>query len=182
MNKISLLLLVLILISVALLGYFFSKNRELLNQTENPVNIDRQISTLPSSSPNEATSSPVASPPNLNPSQVQTLIRNLVNSKNYQGLEPHMKSPTVLVSLASSDCCGNLTPEETSSQMAYLNNGVPYEFNQDSLQIKQIKSENPRLNNFFMGISNKNEMVVSFKINQKGQIEEVEMAASYELY
>lgn len=182
MNKVSLILFVITIITVALLGYFFSKNRDLLNQTDKSVKVDREISTIPSSSPSEATSSPVSSPPNLNPAQVQTVIRNLVNAKNYQGLKTYMTSPTVLVTLASSDCCGNLTPEEVASQIAYLNSGVPFEFNQEASQIKALKARNSKLSKLFIGVSTRNQMVVSFGLSEKGLIEEIEMAASYELY
>lgn len=182
MNKVRFIFFILIIATASLLTYFFSKNKDLLNKTDTTVNSSREVTALPTSSPSEASSSPVASPPNLNPQQVQTVIRNLVNSKNYKGLQPYMATPAVLVTLASSDCCGNLTPEETTTQMAYLNSGVPFEFNQESSQVKSLKSQNIKLSAYFVGISTKNQIVVSFKLNQKGQIEEVEMAASYELY
>lgn len=182
MNKVSLILFVLTIITVALLGYFFSKNKDLLSRSDNNIKVNREISTLPSSSPSEATSSPVASPPNLNPAQVQTVIRDLVNAKNYHGLKTYMTSPAVLVTLASSDCCGNLTPEDAASQIAYLNSGVPFEFNQEASQVKTLKARNSKLSKLFIGASTKNQMVVSFGLSEKGLIEEIEMAASYELY
>lgn len=174
-------MLAILIITVALLGYFFSKNKDLLYPTAKQPAFNREILT-PSRSPREATSSPVASPPNLNQPQVQTVIRNLMNAKNYKGLIPYMKTPTVQVIIISSDCCGELSTADAAMQMGYLNDGIPFEFNQDSDSVKKVKEKNPAFNNYFVGISTKNEQVVAFKLNSSAQIEEIQMAASYKLY
>lgn len=181
MNKLTAVLLAILIITVALLAYFFSKNKDLLYPTSKQPTFNREIS-VPSASPLEATSSPVASPPNLNQSQVQTVIRNLVNAKNYKGLIPYIKTPTVQLTLTSSDCCGELSVEDAVTQMGYLNNGVPFEFNQEADLARKVKERNPIFNSYFIGVSTINEQAVAFKLNSNAQIEEIQMAASYKLY
>ncbi|GEM_PF-5882610 len=184
MNKLTVILLTIIIITVTTLGFFFSKSKALLYDNQNTEKFDREVSVFPSSSPKDLSSSPSAapSPPNLNKAQLETVIRNQINAKNYISLTNYMKTPSVEVTLMSTDCCGSLSPEETATQMGYINNGVPFEFNQNSPEVTNVKKSNAKFNGYFLGVSTKNEQIIGFSINNSNQIEKIEMSQSYKLY
>ncbi|OGD84218.1 hypothetical protein A2165_03590 [Candidatus Curtissbacteria bacterium RBG_13_40_7] len=145
----------------------------------------------PSASPISIVQSPLATSsqaPILTLALTQNAIKNNINAKNYQGLIPYMTNK-VNVSLQATECCGEKTPDEAVSQMSYIDEGIPLDFDQSSELIRNLKSKNPLLSDKFIGVSTTNigasttkEYLIAFTINNQDKISEVLMAVSWKLF
>lgn len=188
MNKyLAALLVLLIIILSGIAGYLILQNQKLIiqtaGQTPSPTPLTSP-STEISSSQEVSKESPSPSPP---PAQIsaaltQNAIKTNVNAKNYQGLIPYMTTPKVFVLLQATECCGDQTPQEASDQMAYIDSGLPFDFNQESETIKNLKSKNSSLSDNYIGISIVNEQLIAFKLDNENHIFHIEMSASWKLY
>lgn len=185
--------MILILLTLALIGaasYLIFQNQKIINRTqqetqspptttqtqESPPTDDIELST-PSPSP-----SPSPSTFQLTLSLTQNAIKTNVSAKNYQGLIAYMTTPKIFVVLQATECCGDQTPQEAAEQMKYVDSGIPFDFNQESETVKNLKSKNPQLSDKFIGISTVNEYMVAFGIDNENHISNIEMSASYKLY
>ena len=180
MNNLLIVLTVLVIILLGVAGYFIYQNQIVI----------KQLTKVASPSPAPATSQPQATTqasPTSTPSPLLTLaltqnaIKTNINAKNYQGLTAYMTNP-VSVILQASECCGPKTPTEAIDQMAYINTGIPFDFDQESATTKNLKDKNPQLADKFLGISKASEYLVSFGINSDNKISDILMAVSWKLF
>lgn len=177
------LLIVLVIILVFLLAgaaYLIFQNQKIIRQFENPSPSPVSTPLIPSTV-NPSTPVSPSQVPILTLALTQNAIKTNINAKNYQGLIPYMTNP-VSVTLQATECCGPKTPQEAISQLSYLDEGIPFNFDQESDVIKNLKSKNPELANRFLGISINKEHLVAFTINSENKISEVRMAVSWKLF
>ena len=88
----------------------------------------------------------------------------------------------VHVILEATECCGEITPQEAADNMDYINDGIPFDFNQNSEIIKTLKEKNPQLANLFIGVSQNKEHMIAFGINAQNKIDYILMAVTWKLY
>ena len=187
-KSITAVLITLVVALTGAAGYLIYQNQKLTNkqissQTPSPI-----VSTDISPSGKNGLASPAPSPsqsaspftPTL--ALTQNAIKTNVNSKNYQGLLPYMTTPKVFVTLQATECCGDKTPQEAIEQMSYIDQGLPFDFNQDSTTIQNLKSKNPQLADKFIGTSTVNENMIAFGVDIENHISNIEMSASVKLY
>lgn len=182
MNKLLLaLLVIIILILTAVSGYFIFQNQKL-------IKILGQASPSPfaSQSPSIITGSPLSSPiispsPTISKTSLEENIKDATNSGNTAALATFMTNP-VSVIIQASECCGPKTPDEAVSQLSYINQGKPFDFNQNSPAITNIKAKNPELAGKFVGVSQFGEQLVAFGINTQSKISDIRMSISWKLF
>jgi hypothetical protein len=144
----------------------------------------------PSSSPvaSVTTPSPLSSSPTTSPSpknttqDIQQNIQDAINSKNYQGLVGYMQKPKVNFIIMSSSCCEPKTPDEAAAQLDYVKDGPPFDFNQNTTLVKNLKAKNTRLTNAYIGLSKTNENLVAFTLDSNSLITQIEVSVSFKLY
>lgn len=93
-----------------------------------------------------------------------------------------MQKPKVNFIIMSSSCCEPKTPDEAVANLDYVKEGVPFDFNQNSTLVKNLKSKNDRLKDAYIGISKSKEHLVAFTLDFANQITQVEVSISYKLY
>jgi len=183
-NKyVQIAIIILLTAAVAGAGYLIYQNQKLIKQVGNQVNTsvptntssldDENISPQPSINP---------SPQLLNLEITQNAIKTNINAQNYEGLISYMTSPTISVILQASECCGPQTQSEAISQLTYINEGLPLNFNQDSDIIKNLKAKNPELSQKYIGISIPKEHLVAFGINSENKIADIRLSVSWKLF
>lgn len=189
MNKtLSLALVGITTILILIVGYLVYQNQKLINEF---VKASPSPSPLASASPGssgnqEPSVSPlnrlVTSSPYLTVDLTENAIKTNVNAKNYNGLIPYMTTPKVFVVLQATECCGDKTPQEAVEQMSYIEGGIPFDFNQESEKIVNLKIKNSNLEKSYIGISTVNEQLIAFNIDSGSHITNIEMSASWKLY
>lgn len=173
------ILLVLILTGA---GYLIFQNQKLIKQfaAQSPT-------PTPLSSPQVTPESSVS--PSLSPSpsskhtllEVQENIEAAINTGNTQAIGTFATDP-VSVILQATECCGPKTPDEAVSQLSYVADGVPFNFNQNSDLVKNLKSKNPELSGKFIGLSQNKEHLVAFGLNAQNRITDIRMSVSWKLF
>lgn len=172
---IALLLLILIAIS----GFLALQNQKLLNQlakqspSPTPQTTQQSPSILESLSPLPS--------PKTTLKDLQENIEAAINSKNLDALSTYMTNP-VMVILQATECCGPQTPDEAVTQMAYIESGISFDFNQTLDLVKNLKSKNPELAGKFIGISKGGEQLIAFGLNDQNRIIDIRMSISYKLF
>jgi hypothetical protein len=176
------LLIVLIVALFILLvgaGYLLFKNQNMIRQTTStspsPISTPATLTASPSV---PATPSPT---PILTLALTQNAIKTNINAQNYQGLVPYMTNQVSRI-LQATECCGPEPRESTVSQMSYIDEGIPFNFDQEQELVKNLKSKNPELADKFIGISINKEHLIAFTINSENKISEVRMSVSWKLF
>lgn len=180
MNKtLTVLLATIILILVAGGGYLIFQNQKLAKQIAK-----QEPSPLLVASPATSTTSSITPSPSIKNilEDIQENIEAAVNSKNYQGLVGYMKKPKVNFIIMSSSCCEPQTPDDAATQLDYIKDGAPFDFNQNTTLVSSLKAKNERLKNAYIGLSQTNEQLVAFTLDSNSQITQVEVSVSYKLY
>lgn len=181
------LVIVLILIIFTLLGivaYSVFQNQKLIKTLTNSSATPKTSYSSPSAeSQSSASPSPKTTPtPTMTIAGLQENIEAAVNSKNYAAIASYVTKPKVNFSLMSSECCQPQTPDEAASQMNYITEGVPMDFNQESVVVKNLKAKNPQLANTFIGISKAQEHSAAFTIDSNNKISAIQLSVSWKLY
>lgn len=178
-RNLLIVLIVALLILLTGAGYLIFKNQKVIPKSS--------IST-PSSNPTPAslTASPSVSvtpspAPILTLALTQNAIKTNVNAQNYQGLISYMANQVSRI-LQATECCGPEPRESTVSQMSYIDEGIPFNFDQEQELVKNLKSKNPELADKFIGISINKEHLIAFTINSENKISEVRMSVSWKLF
>ncbi|MBI4091841.1 MAG: hypothetical protein HY427_01400 [Candidatus Levybacteria bacterium] len=140
----------------------------------------------PTSNPISETPSPTFEPTTTSKStasksQMAENIQAAVQSKNYAALEGYMAND-VSVILYATECCGILSPQKATEQMAYLNNGTPpWDFSPSNpIAQKLINTDASNFSGRIIGIAS-NGMVVSFNLNNENKIDKIFISADYKL-
>lgn len=92
-----------------------------------------------------------------------------------------MTDPVNLI-LQATECCGPRTPDEAVNQMSYINEGIPFDFNQESETTKSLKAKNPELAEKYIGISTGTEHLIAFGINNQNKISDIRISVSWKLF
>ncbi|OGE09297.1 hypothetical protein A3A60_04190 [Candidatus Curtissbacteria bacterium RIFCSPLOWO2_01_FULL_42_26] len=182
MNRaVPILLAIIVVILLTGGGYLIFQNQKLtkqfVKQEPGPSSIpSAQTSPSPSivSSPSQSTKHTLK--------DIQENIKAAINSKNYQALAGYMKTPKVNFIIMSSSCCDPQAPDEAASQLDYIKNGVPFDFNQNSTLVNSLKAKNERLKDAYIGLSQTNEQLIGFTLDSSNQITQIEVSVSYKLY
>ena len=176
-------LIILLVLILAGAGYLIFQNQKLIKQFAG-----QNASLSPVSSPQVSPESSISPSPSPSPSpkhsvlEVQENIEAAINSQNTQALVGYMQKPKVNFIIMSSSCCEPMTPDDAVFQLDYAKEGVPFDFNQNTTLVKNLKSKNERLANAYIGISKSKEYLVAFTLNSDNQITQVEVSVSYKLY
>lgn len=171
----------LIVILIGGLGYFILQNQKLIKSLKEPspspaVQTQNQKQQ---ESQKQASASPQ---PQMTAAQLQQNLKDAVNSKNYAAIATYTTTPTVGFSLMSSGCCEPQKPEDVPTQMEYISDGVPMDFNQNNPKIVHIKEKKPEFANSFIGVSESDKHVVVFTIDQQNKVSAIQLSLSYEFY
>ena len=163
------------------LGYFIFQNQQILNR------LSKQDASSSPSLPTQVSPaiSPSANPspsPTMSLAQVKENIEASINSKNFAAIATYVTTPKVNFSLMSSECCQPQTPDEAASQMTYIKDGVPMDFNQENPTIKNLKAKNSQLADAFIGVSKNKEQLAAFKFDSQNKIEWIQLAITWKLY
>jgi len=180
MNKsILVALIVIIVISAAGISFFIFQNQKLVgNLTSSP---SPQSQTFATTSPTSSTPQPSPSPNKaLSAQEVQAQIKTSLNSADYQSLK-QMLAENVSFTLMSTECCGMLKKQETIDQMSYIKGGEPFNFDQQSQLVQDLKTNNSQLTGTYIAISQNGEQLAAFTI-ENGQITGIQLSVSYKLY
>ncbi len=109
------------------------------------------------------------------------LIAN-TNIKDHSAILPLLKTDTVNFIVMSSGCCPPKTAKDALDSLNYIDDGIPFDFEQNSTLVKTLKSKNERLTNAFIGLSKNKEQLVAYTIDDKNQVTQIEVSASYKFY
>lgn len=179
-KNLQIVLMVLVVGMLAVGGYLIFQNQKLIKSLPSSQQVIQPLGI--ESSPSAQSSSPNPSPKTLTLAEVQNAIQASVNSKNFAALIPYATRPTVNFSLMSTECCQPQTPEELVTQLKYVNDGLPLDFNQQSQTVKNLKSKNSQLANAFIGISTTGEQSAAFTIDSQNKIAGIQLSISWKLY
>lgn len=179
MNKfITALVTFTIIVLLTALGYFIFQNQKLIGQLSGN---SQSQTPAPTTSPTPSASPEPSPSPEITAAITQNAIKTNIAAKNYQGLIPYMEG-TVQVVLQATECCGAKTPQEAIEQMTYINEGVPFNFDQNSETVKNLKSKNPEFSGKFIGISQSKEHLIAFGLNGENKIADIKLSVSWKLF
>src|SRR3989344_224434 len=179
-KNLTAILIILVLALLVGASYLILQNQQLIGQ------LTKQTSPTSSTNPEFQTSTQASLTPTPSPILTLTLTQNAIktniNAKNYQGLIPYMAGPKINLSLMSSECCEPMTPNEAAKQLSYIDEGLPFDFNQESEVVKNLKSKNSQLVDTYIGVSKTQEQMIAFTIDNQNLISSIQLAISYKLY
>lgn len=179
MNKLLVTLISITVIALlAALGYFIFQNQQLIGQlSKNPVS----VSPAPSPTPTPSASIQPSPSGQITALLTQNAIKTNIAAKNYQGLIPYMTDPVEII-LQATECCGPQTAQEAVDQMSYIEDGVPFDFDQNTDSVKNLKAKNAELADKYIGISKSQEHLVAFGIDNSGRIADIRISVSWKLF
>lgn len=153
---------------------FFAAVRN--NQTTNlsePILVE---TPTPSPFDQNGTPSPTSSP-----SAVQSVIESTLTTETYEDLVPYM-AESVMFEIEASEGVGPGTPEETVTNLAYLNTAAaPWNFDQTNPIVESIKTQYAQeYGNLFIGISS-NDVMAAFGFDENNMINLIKVAVTYRL-
>lgn len=93
-----------------------------------------------------------------------------------------MKEGEIGITYMSSECCQPQSAQEAVKQLDYIKAGIPLDFDQNSAEIKNLKSKNPQLADAYVGISKTTEHLAAFFIDNDNKISAIQFAISWKLY
>lgn len=119
--------------------------------------------------------------PTASPSAVQSVIESALTSETYADLVPYM-AESVMFEIEASEGVGPGTPEETVTNLSYLNTAAaPWDFDQTNPIITSIKTQYAQeYGNLFIGISS-NDVMSAFGFDQNNKINIIKVAVTYKL-
>lgn len=172
-------LTIIIIILLAGLGYFIFQNQKLAKRlASSPSPTVQPISSPQETPPTNSQPSPSAK---LTFLEISENIKDGVNSRDFAALRTYMTDPITVI-LQATECCGPKTPDEAVSQMSYIKEGVPFNFNQNSDLVKNLKAKNPELDAKFIGVSQDKEHLIAFGLNSQNRISDIRMSVSWKLF
>lgn len=179
----SFILITLVIILLAGIGYFIFQNQKLISQLSSQTSSPGpQVPSQTSQSPQPSLSPSPSPTPKKTAVEVQENIEAAINSKNTAALVSYMTKPKVNLSLMSSECCEPMTPDEAVAQLSYIDEGIPMDFNQNNPTIKNLKAKNSQLAQAFIGISKGKEHLAAFSLNSENAISAIQLSVSWKLY
>lgn len=137
-----------------------------------------------SAKPKKTSSQATVQLPSPTPSliDVQKSIAAQVNAKNFAKIQDSMQKPNVEVTIQSTECCMFVPPEQASSQLNYVEKGIPLDFNQNNQIVVDLKAKHRELKDAYIGISKNNTQLVAFFFNKDNAISRITMAASWKIF
>lgn len=184
MNKTTAIISAMIfLLLTSAVGYFIFQNQKLANQLEKNQKPLQSETTLKSDAP-IASPTIQATPAAkiLTLEELRQIIATSTNNKDHSGLLPYLKKDKIIFIIMSSSCCEPKTQSEAIDGLSYIDDGISFDFDQNSQTIKELKTKNERLTKAYVGLSTKNENLVAYTLDSKNQISQIEVSASWKLY
>ena len=176
-------LISVITLLLASVGYFIFQNQKVLKQlsqqTSSPTS---QVQPASASASTQSQKQGASPSPTMSQEQIKENVVASINSKNFAAIATYTTTPTVNISLMSSECCQPMTPGEAAVQMEYVKEGVPMDFNQQNPTIKNLKAKNQELADAFIGISQTKEHLAAFKFDNQNKISWIQLAITWKLY
>lgn len=166
-----------ILILAAGVGYLIFQNQRLIKQlAPSPQTAQNQAPQISTQTPTPITEKKIAR------KDVEKQIEDSINTKNYQAIKTYMTLPRVNFSLMSTECCEPMTPDEALTQLDYIEDGLPLNFDQQNATIQNLETKNPQLTNTFIGLSTGGEHLAAFTLDGNNKISAIQLSVSYKLY
>lgn len=183
MNKLTVPLLIFIVILLLVgLAYFALQNQKILkdiSHEKSPSNSSTQETKSIQLSPSPAAT---PSPKQLTLTEVQEGIKTASNNTEHSTIATYLAKGKINFIIMSSSCCEPKTAEDAINSLSYVDEGIPFDFNQNSPIVKNLKTKNERLKNAYIGISQTKENLVAYTLNSKNEITQIEVSVSYKLY
>lgn len=171
-------ILAIIILSATTIFLLF-QNQQLIGKLTN-ASQSPPATPAATSSVNEPVSASPSQNKSLNTKELQAVIKNSINSQNYDSLK-EVLTENVSFALMSTECCGTISKQEAISQLDYINGGKPFDFNQQTQLVQDLKGNNAQLANSYIGLSQNGEHLAAFTI-ANGKINAIELSVSYKLY
>lgn len=113
--------------------------------------------------------------------QTRLALERALDQNNYESLVPVL-ADQVTLTVAGTECCGNLPAESAATQLQYLNSAVkPWDFDDTHPLITQIKNTYPaKYQGSVLGISPNNYLMAVW-LNSENKILRIEIAANVNL-
>lgn len=113
--------------------------------------------------------------------QTRLALERALDQGSYESLIPVM-ADQVALTVAGTECCGNLPAESAASQLQYLNSAVkPWDFDDTHPLITQIKKTYPvKYQGAILGVT-PNNYLMSVWLNSENKIRQIEIAANVNL-
>lgn len=186
MSKLTTYVLIAILVILTVgIGYFIFQNQKLIKNLNKEQRLDTSYqSPSPIKSPEEQPKNSPSQPSSkqLTLEETREAITTYTNLKKHEGLIPFMVKPNISVVLYASECCQPMTPVDATKQLDYINEGIPFDFNQTTDRVKNLKAKNPQLENTYIGISKDKEYLIAYTLDNNNLISKFEMSVSWKLY
>lgn len=80
----------------------------------------------------------------------------------------------------ATECCGDVTAQEAVQSMGYLKDTKTLDFLQTSALVKKIKAQNPKLQDYTLGVDDSKE-VFGYHLNSQNRVDKIYMSVSYEI-
>lgn len=161
--KIPILIIIIVAITAAALIFINTKNR---SKQQNKLN--QESVQLPSPTPSLE--------------DIQKAVAAQFNAKNFTKIADYMQKPNVEITIQSTECCMFAPPEQASSQLNFVEKGIPMDFSQNNQTIVDLKNKHREIKDAYVGISKNNTQLVAFFFNTKNEITGVTMAASWKIF
>jgi uncharacterized protein YneF (UPF0154 family) len=174
---------IIFVLLIAAVGYFVFQNQKLTNQLEkNPQTQSTSSNSITQAATQTPTPLPSPTPKALTIDDIHQIITTNSNLKDHSALLPYLKGDSVNFIVMSSGCCAPKTAKEAIDSLNYIDEGIPFDFDQNNTTIKDVRGKNERLTKAFIGISKNSEKLVAFTLDTKNQITQIEVSASWKLY
>lgn len=169
-RPVSIIASIIFVVLIAAIAFFTYKKEDIAIEITSQNPVQKQIAPVPSSQPK------------ISQETVKEAITKAINSNSPENISPYLTAPTASLTIMSTECCGESTPKEILLQLQNMQKGVPFDFDQEQPTIVEIKQNNERLKNAFVGISPKGKQLIAFTIDNEPKITAVEISVSYEIY
>lgn len=113
----------------------------------------------------------------------KAVIQESINNKKFGDILEKLQD-RVEVKKITEDCCGGEGKNDTIEHLSNLGANVPFDFNQNSELIFNLRTKNPELAEKFIGVAQPKpkEQLVAFEIQPDGKISEIQIAVSWKMY
>ena len=110
---------------------------------------------------------------------INSVVEAAIKNENYESLLPYLANE-VFVRLEASGCCGPLSPAEVVIQLSYLEPADTWDFGESDTKTNLAQASEFYSVPYDAAIAN-NKMIFSYKVNQNGKIDAINLGATYEL-
>ncbi len=164
----TVLIVLAIFITVIFIGYLYSNlNQQVnnLNQTNNNLNNNKNLNQP--SQPSQETGRFLE-------------FEQAVNRDNKTKI-PELLADQVDLIVYATECCGLVDKEVAIDNFDYIDQAGQFDFLADQEIVKQIKNQNPDLQDYYIGVATDKGTVLGYQTNEDLKINKVYLAVDYNL-